>query len=336
VVDTSTTPVPTYALAANAGSVNEGSTATFTVTTTNVVSGTSLAYTISGVSAADVVGGSLSGTATVGSDGRATINVPLASDLTTEGNETVTVTVQGQTSSMTVVDASTTPVPTYALAANAGSVNEGSTATFTVTTTNVASGTSLAYMISGVSAADVVGGSLSGTATVGSDGRAVVSVDLVADRITEGDETLVVLVQGKSATLTIKDTSINTAPVSSNWSVITSEDTGLTGKLPASSDLEGDAITFSQSSEAKFGKATVTADGSYSYVPNKDFNGADSLSFQVTDAKGASNDYVVAITVTSVNDSPSLPSSNRVTAVEDTASKKIEIGAIDVDGDTLT
>ena len=37
-------------------SVNEGSSATFTLSTTNVAAGTAVAYTISGVSSADVVG----------------------------------------------------------------------------------------------------------------------------------------------------------------------------------------------------------------------------------------------------------------------------------------
>ena len=103
----STNLSPTYALAASSGSVNEGSTATFTLSTTNVSAGTQVAYTLSGVSAADVQGGALTGTATVGSNGQATISVALLADSLTEGAETLTITAGGKTASTTVIDTST-------------------------------------------------------------------------------------------------------------------------------------------------------------------------------------------------------------------------------------
>ena len=67
-------------------------------------------YTISGVSSADITGGALSGTAIVSSSGNATITIPIASDLTTEGTESLTVTAQGISSSVLILDISTTPV----------------------------------------------------------------------------------------------------------------------------------------------------------------------------------------------------------------------------------
>ena len=207
--DTSITPVPTYTVSASSTSFNEGSTATFTLSTTNVAGGTSISYSISGVSASDVTGGSLSGSVNVGSNGQATISVPLVADTFTEGNETLTVTVQGQSASTTVVDSSTSPlVPTYTLTASAASVNEGSTATFTLSTTNVAAGTGVNYLISGVSEADVVGGALSGTATVNSSGQATISVPLAADLLTEGTETLRIIVSDQTATMSVADTSV--------------------------------------------------------------------------------------------------------------------------------
>jgi subtilase family serine protease len=74
---------PSYSLSASSASVNEGSSATFTLTTTNVASGTSVPYTLSGISSADVSAGSLSGNAVVNSSGIATISVALLSDLLT-------------------------------------------------------------------------------------------------------------------------------------------------------------------------------------------------------------------------------------------------------------
>lgn len=105
--------VPTYDLSADAASVNEGNAVTFTLETTHVAAGTSYAYTLSGVQASDVVGGTLSGTAVVGADGKAVVTVELVADATTEGNETMTMHVAGQAESVTVVDSSVTPpVPT--------------------------------------------------------------------------------------------------------------------------------------------------------------------------------------------------------------------------------
>lgn len=100
----------TYTLTAGATSVDEGATATFALATTDVAEGTEVAYTISGVDAADVDGGSLTGTATIAADGTATISVALVADITTEGAETLTVTIDGQTAtaSSTVNDTSLT------------------------------------------------------------------------------------------------------------------------------------------------------------------------------------------------------------------------------------
>ena len=102
----------TYQISATPESINEGATATYTVTTTNVVSGTQLAYTLSGagITSGDVVGGQLSGVATVEANGTATFMVNLVADQFTESVETLTVTVQGQSTSVTVNDTSTTPI----------------------------------------------------------------------------------------------------------------------------------------------------------------------------------------------------------------------------------
>jgi len=82
------------------------------------------------------------------------------------------------------------PAATYALSAAAASVNEGASVTYTVKTTNVASGTLLRYALAGVGAADLGGAALGGSVTVGSGGLATFTVALAADALTEGAETL--------------------------------------------------------------------------------------------------------------------------------------------------
>ena len=163
-------------------------------------------YTLSGISAADVSGSSLSGNAVVNSSGVATISVTLLNDALTEEAETLTVTAGGATAS-TLVNDTSKGVATYSLLAASASVNEGSTATFTLSTTNLAAGTEVVYTLSGVNASDITGGALSGTASVNLNGTATISIPITADLATEGAETLTVTAQGKSASMTINDTS---------------------------------------------------------------------------------------------------------------------------------
>ena len=413
VVNDTSKGTATYSLSAASTSVNEGSTAAFSLLTTNVAAGTSISYTITGVIAADITGG-LTGTATVDANGIAAINVAAAADFLTEGAETLTVTAQGKSASMTINDTSKTAVtvpliagtaaadtitnlavsqsidggagidtlvytsnstavvisksggntvvtntatgevdtlvnverlkfadtaialdtsgvggqayrvykaafnrtpdlgglgfwisgmdggvslntvgqgfvnsaefkavygtsptnaqivtrfydnvlgraadsggynywlgvlnsgggsvagvlaafsessenqagvigvigngfaytpfisPTYSLVAGATSVNEGAVANFTLNTTNVTSGTSIPYTLSGISSADVFGGALSGNAVVNTSGIATISVTLLNDLLTEGPETLTVTAGGASASTVVNDTS---------------------------------------------------------------------------------------------------------------------------------
>jgi len=352
------TPSPGYLLQAAASSVNEGSTASFTLSTSNVVAGTALSYVISGVQSADIVGGQLAGSVTVDAQGRATISIPIAADNLTEGPETMTVTVRSPqganvaSANVTINDTSNSratgsPIPenfvsygdrfigftpegswqeaqsfaktiggdlvtirskqdndwifetfgdgywiglndldgdgtytwasgfrgsdfsnwapgqpslptslelggwlwgglggkwdnapndyklrglmeisvsgsispaNYAVRADLSSVNEGSTASFTLSTSNVAAGTTLSYVISGVHVGDIVGSQLSGSVNVGSNGQATISIPIAADNLTEGPETMTVTVRSPqganvaSANVTINDTSTTRAP----------------------------------------------------------------------------------------------------------------------------
>jgi hypothetical protein len=198
--------VVTYDLSPSSPTVDEGLSVFFTLSTTNLPAGSPVAVSVSGVSAADVQGGVLNATVYVDANGRTVIPVSLVNDLLTEGDETLTLTAGTASASVTVKDTSKAP-PTYALSQNGSSVNEGSTASFTLTTTNLASGSAVPYTLSGVSAADVAGGSLSGTAYVGSNGQATINVSLANDNLTEGNETLFVTAGSATASITVNDTS---------------------------------------------------------------------------------------------------------------------------------
>jgi len=105
----------TYSVSPSTSSVNEGSSVTFTVTTGNVPSGTTLYWTtsvISGtVNASDFSDSATSGSFTVTGtivSGTGTITRTLANDVTTEGSESFQIQIRTGSTSGTVVATSTT------------------------------------------------------------------------------------------------------------------------------------------------------------------------------------------------------------------------------------
>ena len=114
-----------YALSASANAVNEGAAVSFSLSSSNVPEGTKLVWTLSGISADDVVGGQLQGVLSVGADGSASFTVNLAADQRTEAStEALTAQLFSDASSstplasagpVTVNDTSQTPVNTTPL-----------------------------------------------------------------------------------------------------------------------------------------------------------------------------------------------------------------------------
>jgi V8-like Glu-specific endopeptidase len=97
--------------------------------------------------------------------------------------------------------------PTYQLTSSANSVNEGASVTFNLSTSNIATGTTVPYMITGVSASDVVGGMLSGSFTIGENGKGSITLPISVDTLTEGSETLTITAGGSSIAVAVNDTS---------------------------------------------------------------------------------------------------------------------------------
>ncbi|MBV5311152.1 SwmB domain-containing protein [Chromatium okenii] len=204
--------VPTYSITAPATAA-EGATANFVVATTNVANGTALAYTLSGVNAADVVGG-LTGFAVVNGN-TATITVALATDALFGESDVLSVTLTAdstKTASVAVTDTTLPVAPTYLITAPT-TASEGATANFTLATTNVANGTALAYTLSGVDVADVVGG-LTGFAVV-NGGAATIPVALATDALFGETDVLSVTLAAdstKTASVFVTDTTLPPAP----------------------------------------------------------------------------------------------------------------------------
>ena len=117
--------------------------------------------------------------------------------------------------------------PTYTLTPTKTNYDEGSSVVFNLATTKVTVGTSLTYIISGVTTGDLTSGVLSGSTVVGSDGKSTITLGISADKLTEGAETLTISILGNSASVTINDTSVYKGPASSDLVyVFKSEKTG--------------------------------------------------------------------------------------------------------------
>ena len=228
IADTSATV--TYNITTSTTSVNEGSPLTYTLTTTNVPNGTTLYSRLSGngVTADDFSSGNLEGSPSI-FDNTFSFYYTVAADLSTEGSESLNFQIftdsartneVASNSSVTINDTSQTPAgPSYALSVSPTTVNEGDTFTSTVTTTNVAQGTTLYWsaMGAGVSNNDFSSGSMVGSGTVGFDGSFQFSHTLAEDEVTEGIETIAVKLftnsgytqqVGSTVNVTVNDTSV--------------------------------------------------------------------------------------------------------------------------------
>jgi len=151
------------------------------------------------------------------------------------------------------------------------------------------------------------------------------------------------------ATVTITVNSVNDTPVAGDdtgYSV--AEDNLLTvsaanGVLANDSDpVEGDLLTAVLASGPANGALTLNADGSFSYMPNPDFNGVDSFTYQAQDTGLAplSNVAKVTITVTPVNDAP-VAASDAYSVDEDDALSVAALNGVlandsDAEGDSFT
>ncbi|WP_390342602.1 tandem-95 repeat protein [Variovorax boronicumulans] len=103
--------------------------------------------------------------------------------------------------------------------------------------------------------------------------------------------------------VTLNEQNINDAPTVPNYTTTTDEDTPVSGQV-VGSDVDGDTLTYAKGSDPSHGTVTVNADGTYTYVPNADFNGTDSFTVTVSDGHGGTTTSTVNVTINPVNDAP--------------------------------
>ncbi|MCF6386576.1 Ig-like domain-containing protein [Mycobacterium sp. MBM] len=186
--------------------------------------------------------------------------------------------------------------------------------------------------------ATLVDGPANGTLQLNSDGSFTYTpdadfngTDTFTYTATDGTDTSSV------ATVSITVDPVNDTPVTTNDSFTTDEDTAVTGNvLTNDSDIDGDTLTATLVDGPANGTLTLNTDGSFTYTPNADFNGADSFTYTATDGTATSSVATVSITVNPVNDTP-VTAADSFTTDEDTVlTGSVLTNDSDTDGDTLT
>jgi hypothetical protein len=237
-------PTITYALSANRSNVAEGNAVSFTISTTGLLSGNLVPYTVSGIAPIDLQVGSMSGNFTVGS-GETITFVPRENN-TTNGPRDLRVILNGTevSAECTILDTSLTPV--YTVTANASIINEGQAVLFALGKTNEVAGQTIDYNITGIPASRISSGSLTGTFTVGSSEQAIIAV--AEDNTTTGDTVMTMRLVNRSASTTVivRDTSLTPVPVytvSANVSTI-DEGQAVTFALGKTNEVAGQTIDY--------------------------------------------------------------------------------------------
>ena len=209
-VDINDTSVQTFVLTTDKehvnNNVNEGDSVTITLTTQGVADGVNVPYAIlgTGILPSDLGISDLSDSFTVNND-TSSVTFNINEDVTTEGSETFTLSLDNGVDDVSVTIADTSKTPVYTLESTHLQINEGQSFTITLNTENVDIGTEIPYTIGGVQSGDINNTSTTGSFTVGSDESRLFLVTL--DGLIEGNEDFVITLTdlGVSQTVTIVD-----------------------------------------------------------------------------------------------------------------------------------
>ena len=105
------------------------------------------------------------------------------------------------------------------------------------------------------------------------------------------------------ATATI---AVKCAPVANGDAFDTTEDKAISGNVLTNDARDPDAIALQalKVTNPAHGGLTLTTDGSFTYTPAADYNGADTFTYKANDGQADSNVATVTLTIRPVNDAP--------------------------------
>jgi PKD repeat protein len=127
---------------------------------------------------------------------------------------------------------------------------------------------------------------------------------------------------------------VNDAPVAYHSSVYVMEDTPVSSRILAT-DVEQDMLTVNLVSGPEHGMLTLS-NQNFIYLPDADYEGKDSFSFTVSDSQLQSQPAQIDITITPVNDAPSMSEILDQETFESTVISQISMMINDPDSTYLT
>jgi VCBS repeat-containing protein len=137
------------------------------------------------------------------------------------------------------------------------------------------------------------------------------------------------------ATVTVTVKPVNDPPIATAATLTTKEDTALNATL-SGTDPDGAPLTFAITANPNHGTATLAnaTTGAFSYTPEANYSGPDTLSFTVSDGTITTAAAQIAVTVQPVNDPP-LAMAKSITAYQGVGVNSSLQGS-DVEGAVLT
>ncbi|TDQ73713.1 MBG domain-containing protein [Sphingobacterium yanglingense] len=150
----------------------------------------------------------------------------------------------------------------------------------------------------------------------------------ISFKVSDGNE------ESAAAIKTVSVVAVNDAPIAMDDYLTLTEDTPRMGNvLTNDSDPEGNTLTASLVTAPVNGTVVLNADGSFTYTPNANYSGRDSLQYQVCD-NGLPSKCDTAwlhLAINPVNDAPVVTAPASITVTEDVASALTGISFSDVD-----
>jgi VCBS repeat-containing protein len=133
----------------------------------------------------------------------------------------------------------------------------------------------------------------------------------------------------------LNTTVTNRAPTAAADAYTTAEDTALTvaapGVLANDNDPDGNTLSAVLGSAPSHGTLTLNANGSFTYTPAADYNGSDTFSYRASDGTLTSNLATVTLTVSTLNDAPTVMVAAGGTCGSDDHSGTVNLTVADVD-----
>ncbi|WP_269815496.1 Ig-like domain-containing protein [Algibacillus agarilyticus] len=184
---------------------------------------------------------------------------------------------------------------------------------------------------------------LFGTAVVNSDG----TVTYTPNKNVNGSDSFTYSVvddQGlaveNDATVEIQITPVNDAPTATNdTDILFDEDTvAIINLINNDSDIDSnlDNTSIKIVTQAQLGVVTINDDGTITYTPDSNENGADTFTYTVQDEEGlASAAATVSLTIAAVNDAPTIAGTANTSVNEDTLYTFTPTGS-DIDSENLS